>query len=39
MVNKNELLKLINKLDDDDIHIIRQLIAIIYRYLEKRGRI
>lgn len=38
-MDKSELLKLINKLDDDDIHIIRQLIAIICRYLEKRGRI
>lgn len=38
-MDKSELLKLINKLDDDDVHIIRQLIAIIYRYLEKRGRI
>lgn len=38
-MDKGELLKLINKLNNDDIHIIRQLIAIIYRYLEKRGRI
>lgn len=38
-MDKNELLKLINKLNNDDVHIIRQLIAIIYRYLEKRGRI
>lgn len=34
-----ELKKLINKLNDDDTQIIRQLISIIYRYLEKRGRI
>ncbi len=38
-MDKKELLELINKLDNNDIHIIRQLIAIIYRYLEKRGRI
>lgn len=38
-MNKNELLKLIEKLNDDDLHIIRQLISIIYRYLEKRKRI
>lgn len=34
-----ELKKLINKLNDDDAQIIRQLIAIIYKYLEKRGRL
>ena len=34
-----ELKKLINKLNDDDGQIIRQLIAIIYKYLEKRGRL
>lgn len=34
-----ELMELIKKLDDKDISFIRQVIALIYRYLEKRGRI
>ncbi len=35
----NELQVLISKLNESDAIIIRQLCAIIYRYLEKRGRI
>ena len=38
-MNKNDLIKLVDKLNDNDYHIIRQVAAIIYRYLEKRGRI
>lgn len=38
-MNKNDLIKLVDKLNDNDHHIIRQITAIIYRYLEKRGRI
>lgn len=35
----DELKALISKLTENDIIIIKQLCAIIYRYLEKRGRI
>ena len=35
----NELQDLLSKLEPDDYKIIRQLCAIIYRYLEKRGRL
>lgn len=38
-MDKNRLTNLIDKLDKDDSHIIRQIIAIIYRHLEKRGRV
>ncbi len=34
-----KLKNMINKLNDDDDYIIKQLIAILFRYLEKRGRI
>lgn len=34
-----ELKSLLLKLNEDDLTIIRQLCAILYRYLEKRGRI
>ena len=34
-----ELKRLISKLNETDSYIIRQLCAIIYRYLEKRGRL
>lgn len=34
-----KLENMIAKLNDEDDHIIRQLIAILFRYLEKRGRI
>lgn len=30
---------LLSKLDDSDYKIIQQLYAILYRYLEKRGRL
>ena len=36
----DQLKTLLSKLsDEDDSNIIRQLCAIIYRYLEKRGRL
>lgn len=35
----DELKALISKLTENDVTIIKQLCAIIYRYLEKRGRI
>ena len=38
-MNKNDLIKLVDKLNDNDYRIIRQVAAIIYRYLEKRERI
>ncbi len=34
-----KLKNMIAKLNDDDDYIIKQLIAILFRYLEKRGRI
>lgn len=34
-----ELNKLLLKLNENDSQIIRQLYAILYRYLEKRGRL
>lgn len=34
-----ELKILLSKLDNSDHKIIRQLYAILYRYLEKRGRL
>ncbi len=35
-----QLKTLLSKLDEDnDLNIIRQLCAILYRYLEKRGRL
>lgn len=34
-----ELLLLAGQLGEDDSHIARQVCAIIYRYLEKRGRL
>lgn len=34
-----KLKSMITKLNEDDVHIIKQLIAMIFRYLEKRGRI
>lgn len=34
-----ELTVLISKLNDSDIFIIKQAYAMIYRYLQKRGRI
>jgi hypothetical protein len=34
-----KLKNMITKLNDDDDYIIKQLIAILFRYLEKRGRI
>ncbi len=34
-----KLKNMISKLNDDDDYIIKQLIAILFRYLEKRGRI
>lgn len=35
----NELLSKLNESDESDCKIIKQLVAILYRYLEKRGRI
>ncbi len=34
-----ELMKLLSKLNNGDSRIIRQIYAIVYRYLEKRGRL
>lgn len=34
-----KLMQLILKLNENDSQIINQLCAIVYRYLEKRGRI
>lgn len=34
-----KLQSLLSKLDDKDIRFIEQLYALIYRYLEKRGRL
>lgn len=39
MDSMQKLKGMITKLNEDDVHIIKQLIAIIFRYLEKRGRI
>lgn len=34
-----ELGKLLSKLSEEDVRIIKQVCAIVYRYLEKRGRL
>ena len=39
MGSLQELKSMIAKLDENDSKIIRQLIAILFRYLEKRGRL
>lgn len=33
------LMNMISVLDERDEHIVKQLIAILFRYLEKRGRL
>lgn len=38
-MGSKELSSLINQLGEDDGWIIRQVCAIIYRYLKKRGRL
>lgn len=38
-VHMKELHDLILKLNENDSYIIRQIYAILYRYLEKRGRL
>ncbi len=39
MNSLDDLEKMISKLDKRDECIVRQLISILFRYLEKRGRI
>lgn len=39
MNSLDDLEKILSKLDERDECIIKQLIAILFRYLEKRGRI
>lgn len=39
MESMKKLKNMLSKLNDDDDYIIKQLIAILFRYLEKRGRI
>lgn len=39
MDSVKKLESMLLKLNEKDDHIVRQLIAILFRYLEKRGRI
>ena len=38
-LHMEELEKLLSKLSEEDCRIIKQICAIVYRYLEKRGRL